>query len=580
MERQAEVGELWLAHRYRETEPPFRPFVRAKRIDDSPMPTITAGGIGPNSLASIELLDRPPPGARITEGPRVGSRNGNGKPPPPYKVPTMRGIRRRKKNGLKVISTFAAGGGSSTGYRMAGFEVVAAVEYLERAAESYRANHPEVPVIVRDVREVPGAELLELTGLERGELDVLDGSPPCEPFSSAGKRDKGWSGDQDLFFDYARLVDELRPRAFVAENVKGLIKGRAVGYFKRIHRRLEGLGYRVEARVLDAQWLGVPQARERLIFVGIREDLERDPAFPKPWPFRYTVRDALPHVFRVRQSDVYDEGDRVTEAGEGPSPTITAQGLGAKRTGKISVEVDGEDEAILSARLGAGFKREDLDPDAPAKTVGATESMPEWRVEEPRFVHDTGSQSNRSEEANTRDRADEPAPTITVGGSEAHHNVGANANHYLVEEPVEEPRLTYNEKGRHVRPDRTRDLTDRPSNAITAAGGKTHNYLIEDEPQADEIIVGNEAFEARFGAPDQPSPTILATGSRTAGEVRDSRTRRRRKLTIDELKAICGFPPDYELVGTYGDQWERLGDAVPPLMMREIAKALAPVLLD
>src|SRR5207248_5858022 len=129
-------------------------------------------------------------------------------------------------------------------------------------------------------------------GLTAGEVDVMEGSPPCASFSTAGKRQAGWGQvrpysdtrqrTDDLFFEFARLVRGVRPKVFVAENVSGLVKGTAKGYFKEILRALKGCGYRVEARLLDAQWLGVPQVRQRIIFVGVREDLGVGPAFPKP----------------------------------------------------------------------------------------------------------------------------------------------------------------------------------------------------------------------------------------------------------------------------------------------------------
>src|SRR5262249_48769124 len=147
-----------------------------------------------------------------------------------------------------------------------------------------------------------------VTGKRAGEIDVLEGSPPCASFSTAGKRDKGWGRvrpysdtrqrTDDLFFEFARLVAGLRPKVFVAENVSGLVKGVAKGYFLQVLPALKaaGGGYRVTAKLLDAQWLGVPQARQRLFFVGVRADLGLEPAFPAPLPYRYSIRDALPWV--------------------------------------------------------------------------------------------------------------------------------------------------------------------------------------------------------------------------------------------------------------------------------------------
>jgi len=101
-----------------------------------------------------------------------------------------------------------------------------------------------------------------------------------------------------LFFEFIRLLDGLKPRVFVAENVSGLVKGVAKGVFLEILAKLKACGYRVGVKVLDAQWLGVPQARQRTIFIGVREDLGKPPVFPKPLPYRYTMREALQWIVR------------------------------------------------------------------------------------------------------------------------------------------------------------------------------------------------------------------------------------------------------------------------------------------
>jgi DNA (cytosine-5)-methyltransferase 1 len=227
----------------------------------------------------------------------------NAQTQPPYRVPTMTEIRALPWNGYSVISTFSGGGGSSCGYKMAGFRVLLASEFIEGARETYTANFPETPVDPRDIRKVDPEEWLERLELAPGDLDILDGSPPCASFSTSGKREAGWGKvktysetaqrTDDLFFEYARMLRALRPKVMIAENVAGLVKGTAKGYFQKIMRELRSCGYNVRAQVLDAQWLGVPQQRQRLIFVGVREDLGLPPEFPKPFPYRYTVKDAL-----------------------------------------------------------------------------------------------------------------------------------------------------------------------------------------------------------------------------------------------------------------------------------------------
>lgn len=222
---------------------------------------------------------------------------------PPYQVPSMTEIEALPWNGFKVASTFSGCGGSCLGYRMAGFRVLWASEFIPAAQETYRANHPSTILDTRDIRQVKPEDILKSTGLRVGDLDLFDGSPPCASFSTAGKREAGWGKvktysdtqqrTDDLFFEYARILKGLQPRTFVAENVSGLVKGTAKGYFIEILRTLKGCGYEVEAKVLDAQWLGVPQARQRLIFVGVRKDLGIKPTHPRPLPYRYSIKDVI-----------------------------------------------------------------------------------------------------------------------------------------------------------------------------------------------------------------------------------------------------------------------------------------------
>lgn len=228
---------------------------------------------------------------------------------PPYQIPTLKEVEELPKNGYRVISTFTGCGGSCLGFKIAGFTPIWANEFIPAARDTYRANFPSVTVDERDIRKIEPSDILAATGLRVGEADVLEGSPPCASFSMAGKRNKHW-GDikaysdtkqrtDDLFWEYARLVNSLQPKVFVAENVSGLVKGKARGYFKEILKLLKECGYNVGAQVLDAQWLGVPQARQRIIFIGVRNDLDIRPAFPKPLRYRYSLREALPTLSRV-----------------------------------------------------------------------------------------------------------------------------------------------------------------------------------------------------------------------------------------------------------------------------------------
>lgn len=371
---------------------------------------------------------------------------------PPYRVPSMAEIAEIPWNGYNVISTFSGGGGSSLGYRLAGYRVLWANEFVPAAQDTYNANKAPYTILDgRDIRTVTGKDILEAIGLQEGELDILDGSPPCASFSTAGKREQGWGKVKkysdtaqrvdDLFFEYSRLIGEIKPKTFIAENVSGLVKGSAKGYFKWILGALKANGYRVEARLLDAQWLGVPQARQRVIFVGVREDIGLDPVHPDPLPYRYSVRDAIPWII--------SQGD--------------------------------------NAGFGKGAMRE----------------------------------------------ASVPSPTI-----------GASPQ---------------------------------------TGNGKFPPSIIEAETDISRYAIGAErdhrgAFGNGGDITDLPAPTILGTSVGTH-HMKYSETEKR-KFSIAELKRVCSFPDDFNITGTYAQQWERLGRAVPPVMMQHIAAAVRDKVLN
>ena len=184
-------------------------------------------------------------------------------------------------NELTLVSLFAGCGGSSLGYKQAGYHVRLAVEWDQGAAKTYTNNMPETPVFVGDIASLTTTEALSIAGLKPGELDVLDGSPPCQGFSMAGRRTMSDNRNQ-LFNEYIRMIDIFQPKMFVMENVSGLIKGKMKLMFSEMTTALREAGYQVSCRLLNAWWYGVPQDRKRLIWIGVRNDLGIKPSHPEP----------------------------------------------------------------------------------------------------------------------------------------------------------------------------------------------------------------------------------------------------------------------------------------------------------
>ena len=187
------------------------------------------------------------------------------------------------KNGLNVMSTFACGGGSSLGYKQAGCTIVAANDIDPEMAYHYKLNLNPKHYFLCPIKDLITKEL----PAELFALDILDGSPPCSSFSMAGNREKDWGKKKhfregqseqvldDLFFDYLNLVNQLRPKVSIAENVKGMIQGNAKGYVKMVFDRYKAIGYRPQLFLVNAADCGVPQKRERVFFCALRNDIDR-----------------------------------------------------------------------------------------------------------------------------------------------------------------------------------------------------------------------------------------------------------------------------------------------------------------
>ena len=191
-------------------------------------------------------------------------------------------------NGLKVFSCFHCGGGSSMGYKLAGCDVLGGVEIDPKIMALYQLNHhPEHSFLmpVSEFNQLPNDSIPD----ELFNLDILDGSPPCSVFSTAGCREKKWGSEHafregqavqrldDLFFDFIDTAKKLKPKVVVAENVKGLIIGKAKGYVKEIFKAFADAGYDCQLFLLNAAKMGVPQRRERTFFLARRKDLNLSP---------------------------------------------------------------------------------------------------------------------------------------------------------------------------------------------------------------------------------------------------------------------------------------------------------------
>lgn len=184
-------------------------------------------------------------------------------------------------HGKKVFGTFVCGGGSTMGYKLAGYDHLGGVEFTDHYSKVYKVNHKPKHFYLEDIRLFNQRQDLPA---ELFDLDLLDGSPPCAAFSTSGAREKVWGKESeyegkqqrkdDLVFVYCETIEKLKPKVFILENVSGLIKGNAKSYAKEIVKRTTEIGYSVQLFHLNAASMGLPQIRSRVFFIGLRNDLK------------------------------------------------------------------------------------------------------------------------------------------------------------------------------------------------------------------------------------------------------------------------------------------------------------------
>lgn len=182
-----------------------------------------------------------------------------------------------------VFSCFACCGGSTMGYKLAGFDVVGCNEIDPEVFKIYNLNHKPRYPFVMSIRDMLKQKTLPQ---ELYNLDILDGSPPCTSFSTAGVRERDWGKAKrfsegqalqrldDLFFEFIALAQRLQPKIVVAENVAGMVKGKARGYVKEIIQAYDQAGYTTQLFRLNGANMGICQARDRIFFLSVRKDLD------------------------------------------------------------------------------------------------------------------------------------------------------------------------------------------------------------------------------------------------------------------------------------------------------------------
>lgn len=196
-------------------------------------------------------------------------------------------LKNNKKTNFSVIELFAGAGGTALGFHNSGINHEFLVEIDGDAVDTLKQNNKQLNIFKGDIASV------DFSGMK---ADVIEGGFPCQSFSYAGKG-RGFGDTRGtLFFQFARAVDEVKPKIAVGENVRGLLRHDGGRTLTTMINKLEEIGYRVAYRVLRAQYHDVPQKRERLIIIGIRKDLDLPFLFPKEKDYTISLREALQNI--------------------------------------------------------------------------------------------------------------------------------------------------------------------------------------------------------------------------------------------------------------------------------------------
>jgi DNA (cytosine-5)-methyltransferase 1 len=289
---------------------------------------------------------------------------------------------------LTAIDLFSGCGGLTQGLRKAGFHVLGAVENDEKAAATYKLNHPKTHVWINDIRVVKMRSVSRRLGLRKGDLDLLAGCPPCQGFSAMRTlngnrtvRDKR----NDLISEFLRFAEALRPRAIMMENVPGLASNRR---FRQLQRRLREMGYQGEYQILNAARFGVPQRRRRLIYLA---GLDMRLSFAKPTTDSKSVRDAIGFLPGAGRS-----GDAVHDIPERRSEKVQELIRNIPRNGGGRTDLP-DRQQLKCHKLCDGFKdvygRMEWDQIAPTITTGF------FNPSKGRFLHPTKNRAITVREA-------------------------------------------------------------------------------------------------------------------------------------------------------------------------------------
>jgi DNA (cytosine-5)-methyltransferase 1 len=428
---------------------------------------------------------------------------------------------------LKTIDLFCGAGGLGEGFRQAGFEAAFANDFETPAAETYRVNHPGAVCTDTPIEELDPATIREGLGLARGEVDVVMGGPPCQGFSTYGQRREDDARNQ-LYVPYFGFVEEFRPKAFLIENVTGLLSMSGGAVLADMVARAEALGYAADVVTLDACEFGVPQHRKRVFIFGAAHGQRVPPPRPSHVNGRKTgvVLNDQPSLFfdvptAAPALTVRDAISDLPEVALAPADTQVPIGYPQGPLTDFQRQMRGNSAELThhSAKRMLGIRRLRL-----------------------ALLH-PGDYGTRIEERLADGGLSEELIDAMMGGEGMR-----DADECRTEDRVKEAGLREILRAGHTTPERVMEFLDSQGFA-------------------------NKYRRLRW---DQPSHTVVAHMARDCSDFVHPGVDR--FVSVREAARIQSFPDSYRFPGSQFRQFRQIGNAVPPLLGKAMATALRSVI--
>lgn len=456
---------------------------------------------------------------------------------------------------LTVVDLFSGAGGFSLGFHRAGFEIAAAIDHDKRSGETFRYNFSQLQP--GQPPAVFSGEAGDLSSFDFGQLDspdVVIGGPPCQAYSQIGRgklaslSDAGFVEDprNELYLSFVSAIRTWQPQAFVMENVPGMLSVEGRNVAEQVSTDLADCGYSVRYALLNAAWYGVPQLRERLFFVGYRNDLGKDPKFPDPQHRPEALsgyhhrEEAIPLSFDfIKDRRVYIDTRLASSR-----PVSVEESL--SDLPEIKDHLDPANRRIRSHFR--SIRRLESEPDSSyAETMRHWRGFPECKEVDD---HSTRRTPRDYETFRLMEHGDRYPEAVRLAWAKA------DAELELL---------------------KAAGVESRPGSPTYEAVVRKHVPPYGDAWDRSETGSWNRDFPDRWKKliPNRPSWTVPAHLSKDSYSHIHYDSAQARMISVREAARLQSFPDGFRFAGTMGDCFRQVGNAVPPLLASAIATSIS-----